>query len=421
MVHRLMMAIAMVVAATLASAAPGPGALVQKRNAEKSSYEQAFANLHEHLGQRYPSFGLKGIDWKKVGDEMLPLAAKVKSDEEFGVLCLKLVARLEDSHAVLLPGSAKVPVVPSPVWDVGIACLIDDRDRPVVFYVEKGSPAAIAGIRPGMAIVSVKGKPAAEALEAHMKFLKTYWGFSSERLLRHSAARMFHRQMERGAKVKLQLEAVDGAKREMELPATLGVRYVPRLPVEAEGIKDSVDVSWKRLSDEIGYIYVRRIRTGLEDSLDRAVKELPNIQGLIVDVRGNTGGGFDAQRAFRNFDPNDKQEPERPRYAGPMFLLIDEGCISAGEGWASWFVARKRAKLFGATTAGASGRKETYTLTNGLYQVSFPVKAYAGFIDRPIERKGLEPDVPVRCTAKHLAEGLDTVLEVAKAHLIPVK
>ena len=421
MVHRLVIAIVMVSGGVLANAAPGPGALVQKRNAEESSYEQAFAGLYEHLGQRYPSFGLKGIDWKRVGDEMLPLAANVKTDEEFGVLCLRLVARLEDSHAVLLPGSAKMPVVPAPAWDVGIACLIDDRDRPVVFYVEKGSPAAGAGIRPGMTVVSLNGKPADRALEDYMTFLRTYWGFSSERLLRHSAARMFHRQMERGAKVKLQLETVDGAKREVELAATLGVRYVPRLPVEAEGIKDSADVSWKRLSDDIGYIYVRRIRAGLEELLDRAIKELPNIQGLIVDVRGNTGGGFDAQRAFRNFDPNDNQEPQRPRYAGPMFLLIDEGCISAGEGWASWFVARKRAKLFGTATAGASGRKETYTLTNGLYPVSFPVKAYTGFLDRPIERKGLEPDVPVRCTAKELAQGRDTVLEVAKGHLVPVR
>jgi len=74
-------------------------------------------------------------------------------------------------------------------------------------------------------------------------------------------------------------------------------------------------------------------------------------------------------------------------------------------------------KLFGTHTAGASARKETYTLTNGLYQVTFPVKAYTGFLDRPIERRGLEPDVPVNCNAKDLAVGKDTVLEAAKAYL----
>ena len=121
---------------------------------------------------------------------------------------------------------------------------------------------------------------------------------------------------------------------------------------------------------------------------------------------------------MRNFAADDPEEPDRPRYKGPIAVLIDEGCISAGEGWTSWFVANKRARLFGATTAGASSRKETYPLTNGLYSVVVPVKAYTGFLDRPIERRGLEPDEPVRCTAKDLAAGRDTVLEAAKRYLV---
>jgi len=152
--------------------------------------------------------------------------------------------------------------------------------------------------------------------------------------------------------------------------------------------------------------------------LDRAVGELKGAKGLILDVRGNSGGGFDSQRALRNFDPNDQQEPDRPRFLGPIALVVDARCISAGEGWASWFVARKRAKLFGEATAGASSRKRTMTLKNGLYTVTFPVKAYTGFLDRPIERRGLEPDVAVRQNARDLAKGRDTVLEAARAYLM---
>ena len=69
--------------------------------------------------------------------------------------------------------------------------------------------------------------------------------------------------------------------------------------------------------------------------------------------------------------------------------------MSAGEGWASWFVATKRARLFGQATNGASGRKTVYDLKNGLYRVRYPVKLYRGFLDRPIERRGLEPDEPL--------------------------
>jgi C-terminal processing protease CtpA/Prc len=48
-----------------------------------------------------------------------------------------------------------------------------------------------------------------------------------------------------------------------------------------------------------------------------------------------------------------------------------------------------------------------------LYKVEVSVRAYAGFLDRPIERRGLEPDVEVRCTARDLSQGKDTVAEAA--------
>ena len=66
----------------------------------------------------------------------------------------------------------------------------------------------------------------------------------------------------------------------------------------------------------------------------------------------------------------------------------------------------------------ASSAKETYTLSNGLYKVFFPNRARRGFLNRPIEGRGLEPDVPVRCKADDLAAGKDTVLEAAREYLL---
>ena len=237
--------------------------------------------------------------------------------------------------------------------------------------------------------------------------------------MRYHAHRFFVRQKEKGAIVKLEMLDGEGKAHDFELPATLGVRYLPRLPVPNSGIRDSTDVSWKMLDDNIGYIYVRRIRSNLISSLDKAVGELKDARGLIVDVRGNSGGGFDSRRAHLNFAlDKDSEEPERPRYKGPIALLIDSRCISAGEGWASWFVANNRARLFGETTAGASSRKIIYELKNGLYKVRFPVKAYKGYLDRPIERFGLKPDVPIFQNAQDLIERRDTVLQAAKQYLL---
>ncbi len=209
---------------------------------------------------------------------------------------------------------------------------------------------------------------------------------------------------------------MDGATSNVVLDANDRVGYLPRLPVPIGGISDSTDVSWKRLDDETGYIYVRRIRPNLEDKLDAAVSELRGVKGMIIDVRGNSGGGFDAGTALHNFDTR-TTDTGRPRYTGPLAVLVDSRCVSAGEGWASWFVANKRAMLFGEATAGASSRKTEYTLTNGLYKIRVPVKANTGFLDRPIERRGLEPNVEVRPAAQDLAAGKDTVLEATRQYL----
>ena len=386
-------------------------------DAASGGYAESFLALYRELGQRYPCFELKDIDWPAVGEELLPRAAEVTTDEQFGLLCLELVARLEDSHAFVGRGTIAPPTPPFPRWDPGLACLIDDRGRPVVYYIDKDGPAEAKGVKVGMTVLSVDGEPADEVMQTRMEQANRYQGFSSRRYLRYQAARWFLRQAERGATVSLEMQSIDGQTHRFDLPATFGVRYLPRLPLPIARVSDSAGVSWTMLDDDIGYIYVRRIRGDLIERLDRAVEALKAAKGLIVDVRGNSGGGFDANRSHRNFASDDDQEPERPRFAGPMALLIDARCISAGEGWASWFIAQGRARVFGEATAGASARKTDYRLKNELYQVTFPVKAYTGFLDRPIERRGLEPDVPVMQNAADLAAGRDTVLQKAKEYL----
>ncbi len=412
---RLVVAVAAMLAAHGPAVAQHPAS---PQPSESISYEAAFADLFDTLGREYPCFELKGIDWPAVGAELRPRAATITSDDEFGLLCLELVARLEDSHAMLISGTAELPHVAFPRWDPGFACLVDDRGQPVVYYVDRGGPAELAGVRAGMTVVSVGGRPALEVLRQCMNDSQRFVGYSSERYLRYQAARWFVRQMERGSLVALELETPDGKRLAVELPADRGVRYLPRLPVPIPGIRDAADVAWTRLDDNLGYIYVRRIRGNLIAQLDRAVGELQDARGLIVDVRGNSGGGFDARRAHRNFAPDDAEEPGRPRFAGPMALLLDSRCISAGEGWASWFVATGRAKTFGEATAGASSRKRVYGLKNAKYRVVIPVKAYQGFLHRPIERRGLEPDVPLAQNARDLADHRDTVLEAAKRYLL---
>ena len=386
---------------------------------DPNDYEGTFKDLYETLGARYPCFELKGINWKAVGAEFIPRSKVVRSREQFGLLCMELVARLEDSHAHLLPGSAQVPEPPLPRLDCGFFCLADAQGRPAVYHVDPDGPADKAGIEVGMVVRTINDDKAINAIDRMMNLAARYIGYSSRRQLRYDAYRAFNRQMEAGEIVRLETEAPDGHRHRFAVRATLNGRYIPRLPVPKEGIPDSASVSWKMLEGGTGYLYVRRIGRNLTDKLDRAIADLQEARGLILDVRGNSGGGFDGRKAFVNFyTDDDTTEPNRPRYKGPIAVLIDSKCVSAGEGWTSWFVATDRARLFGQTTAGASARKIEYPLTNGLYKVRLPVKPYRGFLRRVIERRGLEPDVPVRQTAADLAIGRDTVLETAREYLL---
>ncbi|MHC4744319.1 MAG: S41 family peptidase [Planctomycetota bacterium] len=385
-------------------------------------YKTAFGELYETLGLSYPCFEMKGIDWDAVGEEFFPRAEEVQTDEEFGVLCMELVAKLEDSHAHLMPGAIDLPKIEGPDWDGGFSCLEDDQGRPAVYYVDPCGPADKAGVKLGMVVTKVDGNDIADVIGKTMARLKKYGGFSSERYLRYFAFHFFMRQMDEGRIVEF--EMLDNAEttHKFQLPSDLKGRYLPRLPLPIEGIRDSANVSWKMLADNIGYIYVRRIRDGLETALDRAVSDLKNARGLIVDVRGNTGGGFDRKTSHVNFYTDlVPARSTRPQYPGPMAVLIDNRCISAGEGWASWFIANKRAQFFGQTTAGASAAKDIYLLKNGLYQVRYPVRPFHGFLDRPIERRGLEPDVEVIQNAADLSKGRDTVLEAAREYLLNLK
>lgn len=386
---------------------------------EAPAYAESFRDLHNELGARYVFFDLKGIDWDAVGAEFMPRAEAVQDDAAFGLLVAELVARLEDSHARVLPGEAPLPTVDFPRWHPGFACLEDDRGDAVVYFVQPNSPANQAGVKPGMKLVSVDGKPAGEAISQMMDKISHWQGYSSQQYLRYHATRWCTRRVKRFEHVALTFEDTAGGALALTLPAAVDGGYVPRLPIPNPGIPDSCDIASKRLPGEIGYIYVRRIKKDLNAQLDRAVGRLADCKAIIIDVRGNSGGGFDSKTAHQNFTLDETQrDPNRPVFAGPMAVLIDSRCISAGEGWASWFVANQRATFFGEPTAGASARKDIYTLTNNTFKVRYSVKAYRGHLDRPIERLGLIPDVPVKQTRADLIAQKDTALEAARVHLL---
>lgn len=409
----------LVVACALAQVAMARAPAAEPTTSAASGYEAALADLHAQLGERYGAFDLKPeIDWPAVGAELIPRAAECQTDEAFGLLVLQMVARLEDSHAYVMDGTRKVPdPMDMPQWDPGFYCLEDDRGRAVVYHIEPDSPAAKARLAPGMAIVSVDDEPTSALIAATDARLKKWYGYSSPRLRRHQSFRQFPRRRERGELMTIIAERPDGMQLGFRVKADVGVRYQTRLPVPIPGIVDHAAVQGRILPDGTGYLYLHENNQTMARDIDSVLRRMPQIERLVIDVRGNAGGGFDPATGFQNFDC-EAPANGRPQFCGPVAVLTDEFCMSSGEDWVSWFQSSGRARLFGATTAGTSAHKEDYTLLNGYYKVRIPVRPYTAWAGRPIERRGIEPDEPVGYSAADIAAGRDTVLEAARAWLI---
>ena len=388
---------------------------------QTADYLTSVADFCQFVKANYPFLELKNIDWDKVSEEAKAEAAKIDNDHDFCLFMYKLVAKLEDSHAYLYPGKAKtVQLQDFPNYSAGFSCLEDDKGQAVVYFIDRNGSAAKSGLKVGSIITEINGKLTKDLIAERENLLKRYSGWSSQRYLHYNALRSFDRITKFNGNLKVTAITPAGEAKVYELNANVGSRYINRLPIPIDGVRDAANVAWKKLDDNTGYIYVRRIRRGLEGSLDAALKEFGDVKGVIIDVRGNSGGGFDSRTAFLNFSKQEeggKNNVDRPHFDGPIAMLIDSRCISAGEGWSSWFMRNERAKFFGQTTAGASARKTFYTLTNKKYKVKIPVKGYRGFLKRMIERRGLEPDVEVKYKASDIAAGKDTVLEAAKAWL----
>src|SRR5512143_3250484 len=101
-------------------------------------------------------------------------------------------------------------------------------------------------------------------------------------------------------------------------------------------------------------MYLRYVRTETGPGMRQALAAYPDAKGWILDLRGNGGGGYD-----------DKLIGLLKTLPRPVAVLLDAGCISAGETLARDLARNADARLIGARTAGASSSKRQWTFPSG--------------------------------------------------------
>ncbi|WP_225322849.1 carboxyl-terminal processing protease CtpZ [Synechococcus sp. RSCCF101] len=248
----------------------------------------------------------------------------------------------------------------------------------VVIAPLEGSPAAEAGIESGTELIAVDG--------ASVSVLG----------LETTAARL---RGEAGTQVILQLRDPGAAPGETT-EVTLERRQVDLRPVRSRRVR--LD------GHTFGYVRLTQFSEGVPDQLIQALADLSGkgIEGLILDLRNNSGGlveaGLAVADAFlvgvpivetRNREGIDEllSAHAEQAYDGPMVTLVNGGTASASEILAGALQDADRSPLMGRTSFGKGLIQSLIPLSDGS-GLAITVARYLTPAGRDIQITGIVPD-----------------------------
>jgi C-terminal processing protease CtpA/Prc len=392
-------------------------------------YEADVAFALDELEQRCRDLlNQKDVDWRKVRREFEKEARSVEDDGQHLALMIRLLARLQDGHAAVRPGPSGKEVRLPEDWLV-------ERRGPGFFLCKVGrryhvknawGEAQELGIEPGVEVLKIDGVATSKWVEARVEELRDRVGFSTGQQALFYATHWGLSYPE-GTRLKLELKDLDRKKRKRTVTCVEKSRIPdgPAFPVP--GLEVAGDsVRYATLAGGTGYVHVRRVKDEVLAELDAALAALAEAPGLILDFRGNSGGGCDHDAFEARFVPLEREMPRMARpplpgagprpYAGPVIVIIDATVRSAGETLSGMFGEDGRAYTIGeSATAGMSSQKETVDLPSGLFTLYFSVRSNRSSFNggRGIEGIGVAPHETLEYEPEELAEGVDTMLRRA--------
>jgi carboxyl-terminal processing protease len=201
---------------------------------------------------------------------------------------------------------------------------------------------------------------------------------------------------------------------------TLTISRPPTPPFELTITREEIQVpsvTWRVLdlgpdARDIGYMQVESFTERTDEEITAALQELQgvHVSGLVLDLRGNSGGLIEpavatASQFLRDGLVlvelhRDAQEQTFPVRAGgvataiPLAVLVDSGTASAAEIVAGALQDRDRAPLIGEPTFGKGAVQLIYDLSDGS-SVHVTSAVWLTPDRHQIEGQGLTPDVTV--------------------------
>jgi len=398
------------------------------------------SNIKKLVSERHINVSNPNQDygpWLALVDERTPRLMEVER-EDFEAGVGELLKALGSSHTAFfhqrrdsIPAPYSINATLRPIETV------NGKRWMFVDVIEDGV-AFQAGIRPGEFLISIDSEPLVPPKSANFRI---------------------------GGNHQVEIAGLNGNKRQVT------IRVPNRAAKDRPPMIEPRSLSHRTLASNVGYVRVATFpgAVGLDfaKGLDNSIRSFKDqgVERLIVDIRGNIGGGLGSLRLMSYLSP-DKLEIgysltrqrlrkgyrkealtrigkipatktellvmalrfkvfQRDRsmiliteglglqpFHGRIVILINEYTHSAAEMVASFAKQNRLAIIVGTRTAGEVLGGANFKLPGG-YILRMPVAGWYTWQGDCIEGKGVEPDVTVENTPESLANNLDTQLSQA--------
>ena len=330
---------------------------------------------------RYAYFDAKATSWPDIPSLYADDLRQVSTRNALIALLEHVLDELYDPHAQLnvnLPNSPRL--VPSGTdlwaeWRQGEALITD---------VRVGSDAQKAGIRPNDVVIDIDGTPIAEAVEARLG-----------RSYPHSVAAA------RDWALRAVLAGRHDLRRVLRVRQGQAIRTLELGARDQFGARNAEPVSHSQIAPGIGYVRFNDSLGGAAtiQAFDRALDDLSETRGLIIDLRDTPSGGNSVvARGIlgrfvtrdlpyqRHLLPSEEREtgirrswlelvsPRGTAYRRPVAVLVGHWTGSMGEGLAIGFDATASGTVVGTAMAGLLGATDHIVLPHTGIGLNLPTE-----------------------------------------------
>jgi hypothetical protein len=201
-------------------------------------------------------------------------------------------------------------------------------------------------------------------------------------------------------------------------------------------------LQWAVTPDKIGFAAIYGWDDGsVPEQFDKALEQMRDTKGLIVDVRWNGGGnerlaqqvagrflqketvyaydqfrdGLERTNLTKRFPR--KAAPLGPwRYEKPVILLIGQKCMSSGESFVGMMMGASNVTTMGDHTCGSSGNPQVLELP---LEMTVGVPRWIDYLPdgTPLDERGFTPQIPFTPPPDGLAGNRDDLLSAALERL----